>query len=414
MNILYKLKQLDPSKKALSFLAERLQNDNYRGIQLSQHNRYEEKDIVFILEEIYKLVKLNKMQIRNTDLSKRPHNIIGEENYSTLVNNICSKMNRCTQDSLRKNLFVDMHRMGLIDRYNEKCEKVAPFQRATIKYISLTTLGYQLIKSKNIFDKHMIYTNALERLLGGFGEIILSIIFELDAYYIEIYELLFFATFVNKEMKHKIYLKSDIVAFIREYRALSKIQKKQLRDIVQEYCNPKNFDGNKTNKRDYHNWKNETQQIASLLSQTVYFEYNEKEEKLFIKTDKNGIYSGRRLKRSKEEKSNYFKEHKIEKTKGFELHHIVPLSMAKNRNEFDILDNWKNMAYIDGYSHSKITQNNNFHMKLSFKNTSAIFNDIRVNKKDTIICEKDKEISYNVENQNVMKEYNQKILNAKE
>ena len=40
MNILDKLKQLDPSKKALFFLAERLQNDNYRGIQLSQHNRY--------------------------------------------------------------------------------------------------------------------------------------------------------------------------------------------------------------------------------------------------------------------------------------------------------------------------------------------------------------------------------------
>ncbi|GAA9062574.1 hypothetical protein BTM312_03950 [Helicobacter pylori] len=65
------------------------------------------------------------LQIRTTDMSKRPSNIIGEEAYAKVVDNICKsempqdnlgKKNQVTQDSLRKNLFVDMHRMGLIER----------------------------------------------------------------------------------------------------------------------------------------------------------------------------------------------------------------------------------------------------------------------------------------------------------
>ena len=41
---------------------------------------------------------------------------------------------------------------------------------------------------------------------------------------------------------------------------------------------------------------------------------------------------------------------------GFELHHIVPLLYATNRNQFDVLDTWKNMIYIDGFTHNIITQ----------------------------------------------------------
>ncbi|GAA9666571.1 hypothetical protein HpVH11_08430 [Helicobacter pylori] len=61
------------------------------------------------------------LQILTTDMSKRPSNIIGEEVYAKVVDNICKsemlqdnlgKKNQVTQDSLRKNLFVDMHRMG--------------------------------------------------------------------------------------------------------------------------------------------------------------------------------------------------------------------------------------------------------------------------------------------------------------
>ncbi|GAA9702145.1 hypothetical protein VN0009_04810 [Helicobacter pylori] len=74
-------------------------------------------------------------------MSKRPSNIIGEEVYAKVVDNICKsempqdnlgKKNQVTQDSLRKNLFVDMHRMGLIERYNKNKEPTNPYIQSNI------------------------------------------------------------------------------------------------------------------------------------------------------------------------------------------------------------------------------------------------------------------------------------------
>jgi len=70
MGIRENLAKIDPSKKCLRFLAERILDVNYRGIQLSQHNRYDVVFITTMLTEMYNLVGRNKMFIRTTDLSK--------------------------------------------------------------------------------------------------------------------------------------------------------------------------------------------------------------------------------------------------------------------------------------------------------------------------------------------------------
>ena len=127
--ILQEITKIDPSKKCINFIVERIKSNNYRGIQISQHNRYTKDDILIILHEIYNLVGEGLMQIRTTDLSKRPQNIDGEEKYAELTNNISIKLSRCTQDSLRKNIFVDMHRMGLINRYNAKNKALSPSEK---------------------------------------------------------------------------------------------------------------------------------------------------------------------------------------------------------------------------------------------------------------------------------------------
>lgn len=180
--ILQEIKNIDPSKKCISFIIERLKSNNYRGIQISQHNRYNKNDILIILKEVYNLVGENLIQIRTTDLSKRPQNIAGEEKYAELTNNISSNLSRCTQDSLRKNIFVDMHRMGLINRYNENKEVVSPFKKGIKKYISISNLGISLLlEENNIFNQNLIFTRALENLLKGFGEEVLNIALELGS-----------------------------------------------------------------------------------------------------------------------------------------------------------------------------------------------------------------------------------------
>lgn len=412
--ILQEITKIDPSKKCLNFIVERIKSNNYRGIHISQHNRYSKKEILIVLQEIYNLAGSNLIQVRTTDLSKRPQNIEGEEKYAELTNNISLKLSRCTQDSLRKNIFVDMNRMGLINRYNKNKEISDPFKKETKKYISISNLGLSLLKERNIFSQNLLFTRALNNLLKGLVEEVLNIILELDSKkfpYLSKKEFLLFASFLNQKLDDKTYSRSLIVDFIKEYRSLSKHQKKFLIYKIKTYCNPNNFLGNKTQKRDYSNWSNEAQQIMKLLSKMSYFEYDEEKGRLFIKVGKNGIYKNKaKLKRSIIEKRKYFKKHGIIlKSNGFELHHIVPLCWAKSIIEFQILDNWKNLVYIDAFSHAQITHNNNANVKLKFIDQYVIFIDFE-NKE--VKCKKDINILYDDSKQDIMLEYNKKILEA--
>lgn len=399
---------IDESKECIKFLVKRVQSENYRGVQISQHNRYTQKDIFIILQEIYDICGEELLQIRTTDLSKRPFNIEGEESYAQLTNNIAKKIGRCTQDSLRKNIFVDMHRMGLINRFNAKKKALSPFENGNKKYIALTKLAIELLSTRDIFMQNIFYTRALESLMKGFGEEILQIILELNKPYLEIYELLFFGTFVYQALDSHIYERKEIIEFIKEFRTLSKFSKRSLIEKIKVYCNPSNFSGDKTSKRDFDNWINETQQILTLLVQMAYFEWNKKEQRLYIRVGRESIYEDNaKLKRSLVQKQHYFTQHNIAKTKGFELHHIVPLCWAKNRNEFFILDDWQNLVYIDAYSHAQITQNNNANVLLSFDENDAIFKDFNNN---VVRCENDTNIKYDLSKQKIMYDYNQKLL----
>ena len=403
-----KLIQIDKSKKCLRFLVNRVLSNDYRGIQISQHNRYSKEEIFIILQEIYNIAGSDLLQIRTTDLSKRANNIPEEERYAELVSNINKKIGRCTQDSLRKNIFVDMHRMGLIKRYNEQKKELGPFDSGIKKFVSISNLGIEIIQNCNdIFKQNILYTRALENIMNGFAENIFNIVLTLGSNYISQNELLF-GTFLHKKINGHYYSHDDIIDFIKEFRSLSKYQKKEVIKIIKCYCNPDNFNKSKLEKRDWHNWLNETQQIFTLFSQTIYFDWNKNKNRIYIRIGKNGLYEdNNKLKRSISEKQKYFEEHKISKTVGFELHHIVPLCWAKSISDFQILDNWKNLVYIDAYSHSKITQNNNSNVKLSFDfNNNAIFTDF-FNKK--VICEKDKNILYDKNKKilclNIMKKF---------
>ena len=404
--------QIDSSKHCLKFLVDRLQSEDYRGVQISQHNRYTKDEILTILQEINNLCGENLMQIRTTDLSKRAYNIEGEELYAQLTHNIALKMGRCTQDSLRKNIFVDLHRMKLLRRFDKNQKPLSPFARGTKKYISLSKEGIELLQTKDIFTQNLLYTKALESLLSGFGEEVLLLALDLDSKFIDLYEILFFATFMYQSLNGVFYARSDIIEFIKEYRMLSKFSKNTLKECAKNYCNPNNFTGNKKQKRDFHNWLNETQQILNILTQMVYFEYNKQDQRLYIRTGKNEIFEdSTKLKRSLKQKQEYFTKHNITKTKGFELHHIVPLCFAKSKIEFHTIDDWRNLAYIDAFSHAQITQNNNANVRLSFSEETAIFSDFSGSK---VCCERSTNIKYDVSKQEIMLQYNRQLLDSKD
>lgn len=410
-DLLHKLINIDPSKECLKFLANRIQSDNYRGIHLSQHYRYNMDDVIIILKELYDIAGTDLIRIRTTDISKRPYNYPEEQDYAILVDRIHKQMEKIGQDSLRKNMFPDMHRMGLIYRYDKNGNRKDPYENGGKYYVSITDIGQKMCsKDLTYFQKYNLYTEAINRLTQNLPDVLLEIMN--DNRYIYEDEFMFFVTFIGCTIDGQKYYTSDCInEYVKEYRSLSRAQKIEINRLVAEYCNPSNFLGNKTNKRDYSNWKNETQQIFGLLSQTIYYCFDQPNERLSLRIDKNLLFDDTsKLSRSIEEKQEYFRKHKISKTMGFELHHVVPLCSAMTKNEYKILDCWKNMIYIDGFTHAKITVQNNTHMVLDFSDGNAILKQIAGNENNQILCVKDENILYNLDNQRIMKEYNERLI----
>lgn len=415
MSIKGRLVSVDPGRKSLKFLEERIDDNGYRGMQISQHNRYDQGFILVMLEELYNLVGTSKMIIRTTDLSKRPNNTPEEQTYAQYVSTLCQRLGRCTQDSVRKNLFVDLNRMGFIYRYNKRGKLALPCERKTIKYIQLTKDAVNLVNAKNIFERNLVYTKGIERMTKGLESNLIGVLQQLDNY-LNIYEFMFFGSYLGCKLNDKCYTEDDIVELIKDFRSMSKFQKLKIESEIRNYCDPRNFEkvgNNKTDKRDFHNWKNEAEQIYKILGQTVLYDVING-DKLVIKIGEGAIFENEvKLKRSYSEKNKYFEKHNITKTPGYELHHIVSLFTANNRNEYSTLDNWQNMIYIDAFTHSKLHNISDTYFEIEFNNASLELTDIVPGKNNPkIIFKKDKNILYDISNKEIMKKYNTGILES--
>lgn len=405
--------KINPGNKALEFIDHRVKNEKYRGSPSSEHNRYVMTQVISILMLLDKhATKQSLMSIRTTDISKRPRNNPDEVLYAKFCNEAKRKTGIGTQDAMRKNLFVDLHRMRLIERYDKNKEPVDPFSRKNIKYVSISNQGLRLIKAKTILDKYFIFSKGIDSLLGGHIDTLLDILrdkeHKIDQ--ISVYEYMFFVSAIGTESSFNINT-DEATELIREYRNLTPTQRRSVIEILKVKLKPKNFYGAKPNKRDFHNWHNKAMQAYYLLNQTVYFEV--RGEQLVLKEGKNSFSKiTTRLDRSLNEKYQYFVKQKVIKTLGFELHHVVPLAWSENVHHFKMLDKWENMVYIDAFSHAKITQNKNRNVVLKVvKKDDIVLTDYFNNK---VYLKHQKNILYKPTNKYMMKKYNFELLNILE
>ncbi len=408
--MLEKLDLINPGNKAISFLHKRIMLNDYRGLQFSQHNRYNREQVKIMLQEMFNTVGENLMQIRTTDLSKRPYSLPGEEKYVSYVRKLNKTLGRCTEDSVRKNFFVDFDRMGFLYRFDKNKNLIPSKQRASIKYVKLSPLGIDLIKADNIFQENLIYTEGLKNILGDLIEDLMLIITNLTNNKITLIEYTYFISFLNQKLNGNVYQIDDIIELIKEFRTIPKLQIRSINELVKEYCSPSRFKGNKTNKRDFHNWLNESQQVFMLLGQTIYFIYNKKEQVLKPRIGTNEIDAYDNLKnyqRSAIVKKLYFDKHKVKKTPGYELHHIIALNLAKNRNDFFLYDSWENLLYIDGKTHSILSQTNNVNNILQSDGPNLMLLDHNDN---MLYLTNKHNVLYDVNLQAKLINYNQKLL----
>ena len=354
----------------LEYIVERVQRDDYRGIQISQHNRYTLDDVVVILGVLYDVAKGGFLSVPLGDLTSASDQGQAKEDhpeYAEVVEKICDQMGRTTMNSLKKNFFVDLDRAGFIDRFGETKELLDSNNRSHVHFVKLTKDAINLIKAQKLTDKHYIFSRKIDTLFGDtiseLAEIIYHSEYSNDS--ISYTEFQYILSDTKKSGEEKISL-------LNSYRDLSELQKKKVHELLKEYCDPDRFDGSKTVKRDYHNWRNETQQIMYLLKNTIYFDV--REQNFSLNRGTFGIFPDtRRPMRQLGAKQEYFSKHEITKREGFDLHHIIPIKFARNRPEFIIIDSYRNLIYIEREKHREIKDS---HLLLKINDGLVVFQDI--------------------------------------
>lgn len=408
-----RISSIQIGNKALEFIERRVADDMYRGNVSSEHNRYDMREIHTILQLLDKYAPdKSLMRIRTTDISKRPSNYPDEYQYAKFCDEVKSTVDKKkgTQDSIRKNIFLDLHRMGFINRFDSQQNLLLPYTKhKTIKYVALTDFGKRFAAEHNILNQSYMFSKALDKLLEGYLELTLDLLYDFDNDIRRLtkYEYMFFVTAVNTNTSFNI-TKSECIDLINEYRKLSPAQCRGVIELLKAQLNPNLFNGNKKDKRDWGNWCNKIDQIFSLFNQTAYFEVLNGVLQLKIKkiTTSDGNIK-KVIKRSTSAKLEYFKNHNVNKKIGFELHHILPLSWAESPEQFKLFDNWQNLIYIDAYTHSKITQNNNKNIILTCDGNNIILSDISNN---GLYLVYEINIIYNIILLNTMLHYNSELL----
>ncbi|GMT38676.1 hypothetical protein NHP20013_07580 [Helicobacter bizzozeronii] len=251
------------------YLFQRIQCDIYRGVHVSQHNRYTKDEIIVILRALKETLESNKishLRIRTTDSSKRPDNTSEEELYAQMTQKLFLSLNRITQDSLRKNFFVDMERMGLIYRYNKHGQRhLVGGPNMHYHSVNIGPLGEEFLQADPL-NQDKCWNLALANLLAfhGFESRLYGLVSALG--YIDLVEFAFFASDVSKTPQ-------NIVSLINEFRALPNGE--QIIDSIKKYANPTDNDiymgQNKPALRDYNNWINEAMQVFKCLQDSCWF-----------------------------------------------------------------------------------------------------------------------------------------------
>jgi hypothetical protein len=357
------IKKIEPDNRFLDYIVNRVIRDDYRGIQVSQHNRLTLEYCRIILEVINELAgdDLLNVHIGDDNGEQQPQ----AKKYYKLVELVSSRSGKGTVNSIKKNTFPDIAKMGLIERYNIGGEIIdeSGSNRSVIKSVRLSKLGKELISSDS-FTQIRIWTEGVDRLLGRLPSELAEILHmnDLGIDQISIIEFMYIISDEREEISC-----IDKTQMIFEYRKLNDRQKNQLHENMKRFCNPDNRrrNANKTLLRDYSNWKNESQQIFGLLSNSSYFRVQN--DILVLNYGDTGIFNTS-IQRGEKAKRDYFNKHRIEKTTNFQLHHIVPISNAKNQNDMLDIDNFKNLVYLSSTIHKSFPRRDNKYVKLFYSN----------------------------------------------
>lgn len=391
----------------LRYIVNRLRSKGYRGWHASQHNRYTREDVDAIIKGIYKVAAMDNFAIPPGDYPADYQLSAEFSKFKAALNAIKKEMERCTIDSLKKNFFPDLERMRFLVR-----EKVKSHITGRRMFRGkLTPDALKFITAKTVAEKFKRYTDGVDNLFGQEASELAEIIYFSDyrGTYINIYEFMFILSDFNEGL--------DKISLLDSYRNLGRHEQEKAINLIKDYADPNRYKGKKrTDKRDFGNWKNQAQQILMLLNDTLYFSVSEKRDYFRLNYGKGGLFEEQRI-RNPIPKRRYFEFHKVGKKDDFELHHIVPLSSARNRVEASMIDNHLNLIYIHKNKHRAIHRaiknyGDAHVVTLTINSEKAIFSDFE--NKENIETKNSEDALYSKDENKIKKveKYNKELLQS--
>lgn len=360
--ILRDILSIDKNNLFLKYIVKRLRSNQYRGWHISQHNRFGLTEVASILECIHEVVGEGDFAIPPGDYANDATLPKEFTPFLLIRDRIYSCLHKGTINSIKKNFFPDLDRMGLLERTKQNLIQDNARQ---VFFGKLSASAISLLNALDLFDKCKKYSDVVDRLLGH-RVCALAERLSLSDYAdtnISIYEFMFILSDTDEDL--------DKIQLLDSFRRLRQHEQQAVIELVQTYANPSNFSGNKTAKRDFHNWKNQAQQILCLMNNTVYFDVDQAD--FFRLNRSNTGFFQRPQQRSSTPKSRYFRFHNVAKQVDFELHHIVPFSAARNRREAERIDDYRNLIYIHKKVHRCISQNRTARVVLRIDPIKASF-----------------------------------------
>lgn len=406
---LINIEKVDSDNLSIKFIVKRFQMDKYRGMQLFQHNRYDEDTMYKMLESIKQVFieeKNEYIEIPKGDVDNGKNNgflISDYPKYKKLVDTIKEKTMKGTANTLKKNFFPDWERSGIIQRFNKKTK----FKLND--WILNTTINDW--KSKELYKLHI---SSL--LPNGFVEDVYYILKNIMS--INFYEFLLFFTFIYSLNGIDIKINGinnidKIQTLIISWRNLTRVQRASAIENLKKYMDPKLYkDKPKNKKKDWGNFNNESQQIFQFLKKSNLFSISVNsngEQEITLNETKEINNNKRKFVRNKNIYNEYHLKNETELEKGFEMDHIVKFSLITTQEDVPYIDNYLNILYIDGKSHSIKTQQGSNHMILKYENESLILKDYR-NVSNPINLKLNENIKIKLDNINNYLNHNKRLV----
>lgn len=402
----------------INYLVKRFESNKYRGRHFTQHNRFTIEDIKTILNE---MKKMGRIEILVGDDTGDYSHVM---EYAKLVEKLKLKGVDTSINGLKKHFFVDMHRMGFIKRFNKNGKEFCnPFKKCNVKYVEISQLGKDFINENILKEQIFLYMKAIDKLSNGFLEkthqFFLKQIENLSpeqqkVFKINRYDFALFILGIDWQFDNQLFDLEKISELFKIWnKTLSMKAKHTILNLLKQWCDERKKLKKQSTKKDWGNFLNNCDQIIDLFSQTSFFERDDKYNIYLKFGNAESMFDDiRDCCRSLIQKHYYFEKHKISKSRGYRLHHVIKLSQAKNIAEYKMLDVWENMIYIYGGIHDEIHDSDKDKLYILKIHDNNEIDFVSIFNKDIKITCEPKYSHFNLKLKDTMLSTNKKLLKS--